>query len=229
MPTESLSILYLGIGLLFVVLMGLAVQTIAERSTNLRVGQKKDAVNLLRSELDALKAPADLNGLHLNLLRPELDVLKADLNALHLNLLRPELEALKADLNALKTKLEMVTYSTKLTEHPSLVPVSSTTSQLLLDDTWSQGNTWSRDEPVSDASIVPTVDQSSPGDTWTRDERISDFSVAPTVSRSTNEDTWTRDDSTPHSPDWGKGATLLTGVVFSQRETPHSGRTQRIA
>ena len=71
MPTESLSILYLGIGLLFVVLMGLAVQTIAERSTNLRVGQKKDAVNLLGSELDALKA--DLNGLHLNLLRPELD------------------------------------------------------------------------------------------------------------------------------------------------------------
>lgn len=208
MPTESLSILYLGIGLLFVVLMGLAVQTIAERSTNLRVGQKKDAVNLLRSELDALKA---------------------DLNGLHLNLLRPELEALKADLNALKTKLEMVTYSTKLTEHPSLVPVSSTTSQLLLDDTWSQGNTWSRDEPVSDASIVTTVDQSSPGDTWTRDERISDFSVPPTVSRSTNEDTWTRDDSTPHSPDWGKGATLLTGVVFSQRETPHSGRTQRIA
>ena len=63
---------------------------------------------------------ADLNGLHLNLLRPELDVLKADLNALHLNVLRPELEALKADLNALKTKLEMVTYSTKLTEHPSL-------------------------------------------------------------------------------------------------------------
>ena len=227
MPTESISILYLGIALLFVVLMGLAVQTIAERSTNLRVGQKKDAVNLLRSELDALKA--DLNGLHLNLLRPELDALKADLNALHLNLLRPELETLKADLNALKTKLEMVTYSTKLTEHPSLVPVPSTTSQLLLDETWSQGNTWSRDEPVSDASIVPTVDQASPDDTWTRDERISDFSVAPTVSRSTNEDTWTRDDSTPHSPDWGKGATLLTGVVFSQRETPHSGRTQRIA
>ena len=227
MPTELLSILYLGIGLLFVVLMGLAVQTIAERSTNLRVGQKKDAVNLLRSELDAFKA--DLNGLHLNLLRPELDVLKTDLNGLHLNLLRPELDALKADLNALKTKLEMVTYSTKLTEHPSLVPVSSTTSQLLLDDTWSQGNTWSRDDPVSDASIVPTVDQASPGDTWTRDERISDFSVAPTVSRSTNEDTWTRDDSTPHSPDWGKGATLLTGVVFSQRETPQSGRTQRIA
>jgi hypothetical protein len=227
MPTESLSILYLGIGLLFVVLMGLAVQTIAGRSTNLRVDQKKDAVNLLRSELDALKA--DLNALHLNLLRPELDVLKADLNALHLNLLRPELDDLKADLTALKTKLEMVTDSTKLNEHPSLVPVPSTASQLLLDDTWSQGNTWSRDEPVSDASIVPTVDQSSPGDTWTRDERISDFSVAPTVSRSTNEDTWTRDDSTPHSPDWGKGATLLTGVVFSQRETPHSGRTQRIA
>jgi hypothetical protein len=200
MPTESISILYLGIGLLFVVLMGLAVQTIAERSTKLRVGQKKDAVNLLRPELDALKAD-----------------------------LRPELDALKADLDALKTKLEMVTYSTKLTEHPSLVPVPSTTSQLLLDDTWSRGNTWSRDEPVSDASIVPTVDQSPPGDTWTRDERISDFSVAPTVSRSTNEDTWTRDDSTPRSPDWGKGATLLTGVVFSQRETPHSGRTQRIA
>ena len=208
MPAESISILYLGIALLFVVLMGLAVQTIAERSTNLRVGQKKDAVNLLR---------------------PELDALKADLDGLHLNLLRPELDALKAEIDALKTKVEMVTHSTNLTEHPSLVPVPSTTSQLLLDDTWSQGNTWSRHEPVSDASIVPTVDQSSPGDTWTRDERVSDFSVAPTVSRSTNEDTWTRDDSTPHSRDWGKGATLLTGVVFSQRETPHSGRTQRIA
>ena len=31
MPVELISVLYLGIGLLFVVLMGLAVQTIAER------------------------------------------------------------------------------------------------------------------------------------------------------------------------------------------------------
>ena len=80
MPAELISILYLGIALLFVVLMGLAVQTIAERSTNLRVGQKKDAVNLLRPELDALKA--DLDGLHLNLLRPELEALKAEIDAL---------------------------------------------------------------------------------------------------------------------------------------------------
>jgi len=226
MPTESVSILYLGIGLLFVVLMGLAVQTIAERTTKLRVGQKNDAVNLLGAQLDALKA--DLNAHHLNLLRPELDTLKGDLNAHHLNL-RPELDALKADLNALKTKLEMATYSTKLTEHPSLVPVPPTTSQLLLENTWSRGNTWSSDEPVSDSSIIPTADQSPPGDTWTREERISDFSVPPTVSRSTNEDTWTRDDSTPASPDRSKGATLLTRVTFSQRETPHSGRTRRIA
>ena len=226
MPTESIWILYLGIGLVFVVLMGLAVQTVAERTAKLRIGQKKDAVNLLRPELDALKA--DLNALDLNLLRPELDALKADLNALHLKLLRPELDDLKADLNALKTKLEMVTYSTKPTEPPSLVPIPPTTSQLLLEDTWSQGNTWSRDELVSDASIIP-VDQSPPSDTWTRDERISDFSEAPIVSRSTNEDTWTRHESTPHSPDWGKGATLLTGVVFSQRETPHSGSTRRVA
>ena len=208
MPVESISVLYLGIGLLFVVLMGLAVQTIAEQTKKLSVGKKKDAVTLLGSELDALKA---------------------DLKAHHLNLLRPELDALKADLNALKTKLETVTYSTKLTEHPSLVPVPSTTSQLLLEDTWSQGNTWTRDEPLSDASIIPTVDQSPPGDTWTRDERTSDFSVPPTVSRSTNEDTWIRDDSIPASPDRSKGATLLTGVVFSQRETSDPGRTRRIA
>ena len=179
MPVELISILYLGIGLLFVVLMGLAVQTIAERTKKLGLGKKKDAVTLLGSELDALKA---------------------DLKAHHLNLLRPELDALKADLNALKTKLETATYSTKLTEHPSLVPVPSATSQQLLEDTWSQGNTWSRDEPVSDAPIIPAVDQSLPGDTWTRDERTSDFSVPPTVSRSTNEDTWIRDDSTPASP-----------------------------
>jgi hypothetical protein len=165
------------------------VQTIAERTTKLRVGQKKDAVNLLK----------------------------------------PQLDALKADLNALKTKLEMVMYSAKLTEHPSLVPVPPTTSQLLLEDTWSQGNTWLRGETVSDPSTIPIVDQSSPGDTWTRDERISDFSVPPTVSRSTNEDTWIRDDDTPHSPDWGKGSTQLTGVVFSQRETSDSGRTRRVA
>ena len=189
MPIESLSIMYLGIGVLFAVFMCVAVQTIAERTTKLRVGQKKDAVNLLR----------------------------------------PQPDALKADVNALKTKLEMVRYSTKLTEHPNLVPVPPTTSQLLLEETWSRGNTWSGDEPVSDASIIPTADQSPPGDTWTRDERISDFSVPPTVSRSTNEDTWIRDDSTPASPDRSKGATLLTGVAFSQRETPHSGRTRRIA
>ena len=99
MPVELISILYLGIGLLFVVLMGLAVQTIAERTKKLGLGKEKDAVTLLGSELDALKA---------------------DLKAHHLNLLRPELDALKADLNALKTKLETATYSTKLTEHPSL-------------------------------------------------------------------------------------------------------------
>ena len=167
--------------------------------------------------------------LTLNCSGPNLTLSKQTSKRFTFNLLRPELEALKADLNALKTKLEMVTYSTKLTEHPSLVPVPSTTSQLLLDDTWSQGNTWSHDEPVSDTSIIPTVDQSLPGDTWTRDERISDFSVPPTVSRSTNEDTWIRDDSTPPSPDRSKGTTLLTRVVFSQRETSHSGHTRRIA
>ena len=208
MPVELTSILYLGIGLLFVVLMGLAVQTIAERTKKLGLGKKKDAVNLLRSELDALKA---------------------DLNAHHLNLLRPELDALKADLNALKTKLVTVAYSTKPTEHPSLVPVPPATSQQLLEDTWSQGNTWSRDEPVSGAPIIPAVDQSLPGDTWTRDERPGDFSVPPTVSRSTNEDTWIRDDSAPASRDRSKGATLLGRAVFSQRETSNSGRTRHIA
>jgi hypothetical protein len=208
MPIESLSIMYLGIGVLFAVFICVAVQTIADRTTKLRVGQEKDAVNLLR---------------------PQPDALKADVNAHHLNLPRAELDALKADLNSLRTKLEMVTYSTKLTEHPSLVPVPPTTSQLLLEETWSRGNTWSRDEPLSDASIIPTADQSPPGDTWTRDERISDFSVPPTLSRSTSEDTWIRDDSTPASPDRSKGATLLTGVAFSQRETPHLGRTRRIA
>ena len=208
MPVESISVLYLGIGLLFVVLMGLAVQTIAEQTKKLGAGKKKDAVTLLGSELDALKA---------------------DLKAHHLNLLRPELDALKADLNALKTKLETATYSTNLTQHPSLVPVPPATSQQLLEHTWSQGNTWSRDEPVCNTPIIPVVDQSLPGDTWTRDERISDFSVPPTVSRSTNEDTWIRDDSTPSSPDRSKGVTLLTGVVFSQRETSDAGRTRRIA
>jgi len=208
MPVESTSILYLGIGLLFVVLMGLAVQTIAERTKKLGLGKKKDAVNLLRSELDALKA---------------------DLNAHHLNLLRPELDALKADLMALNATLETGTYSTKLTGQPTLVPVPPATSQQLLEHTWSQGNTWSRDEPVSGAPIIPAVDQSLPGDTWTRDERTSDFSVPPTVSRSTSEDTWIRDDSAPASRDRSKGATLLGRAVFSKRETSNSGRTRRIA
>ena len=41
MPVELISILYLGIGLLFVVLMGLAVQTIAEWTKKLSFGKKK--------------------------------------------------------------------------------------------------------------------------------------------------------------------------------------------
>jgi hypothetical protein len=205
MLIESISIMYLGIGFLFVVLICAALETIVEQTKNLLVGEKKDPIDRLR---------------------PELDALKADLNALHLNRLRPELDALKADLNALKTKLELARYSPKMTEPASLVPVLPSTSQAVLEDAWLRGNregqslqggTWSRDELASDASIIPTLGHSTPGDTWTRAEGLSDFSVVPTVSCATDEDTWIRDGNTPPSPDRDQAANLLT-MAFSQEE-----------
>jgi hypothetical protein len=93
-----------------------------------------------------------------------------------INRLRSEVDALKFEVGSLKTKIEQ----THL-EHTSLVSISPTISQTMLEETWSRGNsehqsipedTWKRDEPVSDGAMIPTGTQFSPADTsvhtWTR-------------------------------------------------------------
>jgi len=92
--------------------------------------------------------------------------------------LKIELVALKVEVNALKTRPEVTTYSTKMIEHASLVPVAPTTSQSPLEDRWTcsdgedqlaQKDTWARGELMSDTSVIPSVSQHTSDDTWTRD------------------------------------------------------------
>jgi hypothetical protein len=195
MPIQSISVMYLGIGILFAVLLCVAVQAVVEQTTKLLVSEKIDPVNLLR---------------------PELEALKADLNALHLNRLGPELDGVKTDVNTLTTKLEMVTYSMR--ERANL----ATTSRALSEDTWSRDNSESQSiqqDPGSRGELatdIPTLGQSVSGDTWTRDEPPTDVSLVPTISHSTDEDTWTRNDSAPDSPDRDRAPNMIK--VFSQEE-----------
>jgi hypothetical protein len=92
--------------------------------------------------------------------------------------LRAEIDNLKIELNVLKSKLEVTTYESKMTAGPNFLPISPTTSQLVLEDAWLRGNgqgqfaqedRWSRDVFVSDPSIIPTISQSTASETRTRD------------------------------------------------------------
>ena len=175
MPIESMSILYLGVGFLFVVLFCKALEIIVERATILFVGKKEVRVtSLFVGENDVI----DLFRMELNELNIKIDALRIKLDG--------NLDALKIEVNALNSKLELTA-----TEQLSLVPASQTP---MLEDTWGNSeNTWIRDAPVSETSIAPTIDKSTSNDTWTRDRPVSDATTAPTISQVTSNDTWTRD------------------------------------
>ena len=175
MPIESMSILYLGVGFLFVVLFCKALEIIVERATILFVGKKKDV------RVTSLFVGEDV----IDLFRMELNELNIKIDALRIKL-DGNLDALKIEVNALNSKLESTA-----TEQLSLVPASPTP---MLEDTGGNSkNTWIRDALVSETSIAPTIDESTSNDTWTRDTPVSDATTAPTISEVTSNDTWTRD------------------------------------
>ena len=175
MPIESMSILYLGVGFLFVVLFCKALEIIVERATILFVGKKDVRVtSLFVGEKDVI----DLFRMELNELNIKIDALRIKLDG--------NLDALKIEVNALNSKLKSTA-----TEQLSLVPASPTP---MLEDTWGNSeNTWIRDALVSETSIAPTIDEFTSNDTWTRDTPVSDATTAPTISQVTSNDTWTRD------------------------------------
>ena len=175
MPIESMSILYLGVGFLFVVLFCKALEIIVDRATILFVGKKDVRVtSLFVDEKDVI----DLFRMELNELNIKIDALRIKLDG--------NLDALKIEVNALNSKLESTA-----TEQLSLVPASPTP---MLEDTWGNSeNTWIRDALVSETSIAPTIDEFTSNDTWTRDTPVSDATTAPTISQVTSNDTWTRD------------------------------------
>jgi hypothetical protein len=174
MPIEAISIMYVGVGFLLVLLFCKALEIVVERAATLFVGKKKDIIDLLRMEINALNIKFDA-------LRIKLD---------------GQLDALKIEVNALDRKVES---TAKVIEQLSLGPALPTLSRgMLVDNSSSDGqlvpeDTWTRDTLVSNASIAPTIDDSSSHDTWDRDTLVSNGSIAPTIDDSSSHDTWTRD------------------------------------
>jgi hypothetical protein len=175
MPIESTSILYIGVGFLFVVLFCKILEIIVERATILCVGKKKDVrvTSLFVGEKDVIDQ-----------FRMELNELNIKIDALRINL-DGNLDALKIEVNALNSKLESTA-----TEQLSLVAASPTP---MLEGTWGNSeDPWISDALVGETPIAPTIDESTSNDTWTRDTPVSDATTAPTISHVTSNDTWTR-------------------------------------
>ena len=66
-------------------------------------------------------------------------------------------------------------------EQASFAPVAPADGLLPLEETWTRGNsedrsipidTWAREKPTTDGSVIPAIRQSTPGDTWTRDAGV---------------------------------------------------------
>jgi hypothetical protein len=180
MPIEL--IIKIGIGVLFGGLICVSVLSLIHRRA-IRLTERR-----LESafEHSTAQVRADKELLQTILAHARAQMVELDRKESAINRLSSELDALKIEFVSLKTKFES-TYSAPLNEHASLVPVSPSTSQVTLEETWARGNsegqsiqedtgsrgndgdTGSRVEPESDTSIVPTISQSDPGDTWTRE------------------------------------------------------------
>jgi hypothetical protein len=197
MPIESISIFYVGVGVLFVVLFCKAVEIIVERATSLFVGKTEVRVtSLFVDEKDVI-----------DLLRMGLNELNIKINALRIKL-DGDLDALKVEVNALNSKLES---AVRMTEQSNVMasPIP------MLEDTWGNSEaTWTRGALVSETSIAPTIGESSSNDTWTRDTVVSDAPIVPTISEVTSNDTFTRDVGKSDSVVNTKGA--ITEVAMAQ-------------
>jgi len=155
----------IGIGLLFGGLICSAVLSLIHRR----------AIKLTTRRLEsafqhsAAQVRGDKELLQIVLGYARAQMVELDKNESAINRLRSELDALKIEVESLKVKIEPTHF-----EHASFVSISPTTSQTMLEETWSRGNsehqsipddTWTRDEPVSDGAMIPTGTQFSPADT----------------------------------------------------------------
>ena len=100
MSPESMSILYIAAGFLFVILFGKALELLVERAAPFFVG-KKNGKDLLRNQQNALNIKIDA--------------------------LKIKLDALLCEFHALDTKVE--TMSSQMAQQLSIVPNSSTFSE----------------------------------------------------------------------------------------------------
>jgi len=177
MPIESISVLYVGVGFLFVVLFCKALEIIVERATSLFVGKTEVRVTSLFVDENEV----------IDLFRTGLNELNIKINALRIKL-DGNLDALKVEVNALNSKLES---TARMTEQSTVMPASP---MPMLEDTWDNSeDTWTRGALVSETSIAPTIGESTSNDTWARDTAVSDAPIVPTISQVTSNDTFTRD------------------------------------
>jgi hypothetical protein len=170
MPIESTSILYIGVGFLFVVLICKILEIIVERATILFVGKKKDVrvTSLFVGEKDVI----DLFRMELNELNIKIDAVRIKLDG----------------MNAPNSKLES---TARMTERSSLLQALPT--PMVEDTTGNSKDTWTRDALVNETSIAPSIGESTSNDTWTRGTGVSDAPITPTISQVTSNDTYTRD------------------------------------
>jgi len=177
MLIESISVLYVGVGFLFVVLFCKALEIIVERATSLFVGKTEVRVTSLFVDENEV----------IDLFRTGLNELNIKINALRIKL-DGNLDALKVEVNALNSKLES---TARMTEQSTVMPASP---MPMLEDTWGNSeDTWTRGALVSETSIAPTIGESTSNDTWARDTAVSDAPIVPTISQVTSNDTFTRD------------------------------------
>jgi hypothetical protein len=182
MPIEAMSILFIGVGFLFVVLFCKALEIIVERATILFVGKKDVRVTSLFVGEKDIDLFMELNELNIKI-----------------DALRIKLDALKIEVNALNSKLE-----SPPREQLSLMPASAV--PMLKDTCGNSEDASTRDTLVSETSIAPTIGESSSDNTWTRNTLVNDAPITSTSSQPVSNDTWMRDTDKSDSVANTKGA-----------------------
>lgn len=212
-------IIYMGIGLLFAGLIGLAVMPFVHgRAVRLTTRRLEAALPQSMAEIqadkDLLRAEFAMSTRRLEKLverlTNETTSQRVELGKKEdaVNRLKIEREAMKVEIIALKTQVEAVAYSTKMAERTSLVPVVSTIRQSM------QEHTWRREEGIDGNSVVPAISPSTQEDTWTRDESAPDL-----VDQLDPADTWTRDQSARDPADQLDPACDRLAAVFQGKKS----------
>src|SRR5262249_46122660 len=160
MPIESISIMYVAVGFLFVVLFCKALEIIVVRATGLIAGNKTNAINQLRIEFDALKM--EIKGL-----KTELEVTAHSTKmAAHASLVPASPTTYQVLQDAAWSRdvggrlIQEDTWSR--VERINNTPITPVVGQSTSDDTWT------RDELLGGMSITSTIDNVTSENSWTR-------------------------------------------------------------